>query len=138
VIHELLDSGKVVIAVGGGGVPVCKAADGSLEGVDAVIDKDRASALLAGLIKADELLILTGVDKVAINYKKPDMRVLDALTVAEAERYMAEGQFPKGSMGPKIEAAIDFVKRGGKVVVITSLEKAQEAVDGDAGTRVIP
>ncbi len=137
VIHELLDSGKVVIAVGGGGVPVCRAADGTLEGVDAVIDKDRASALLAGLIKADELLILTGVDKVAINYKKPDMRVLDTLTVADADRYMAEGQFPKGSMGPKIEAAVDFIKRGGKVVVITSLEKAQEAVDGNAGTRVV-
>lgn len=138
VIHELLDSGRVVIAVGGGGVPVCRAANGTLEGVDAVIDKDRASALLAGLIKADELLILTGVDKVAINYKKPDQKVLDAMTVAEADRYMAEGQFPKGSMGPKIEAAVDFIKRGGKVVVITSLEKAQEAVDNHAGTRIVP
>lgn len=137
VIQELIDSGRVVIAVGGGGVPVCRDASGVLEGVDAVIDKDRASALLAGLIHADELLILTGVDKVAINYKKPDMRVLDTMTVAEAERYMAEGQFPKGSMGPKIEAAIDFVKRGGSMVVITSLEKAQEAVDGSAGTRVV-
>lgn len=138
VIHELLDSGRVVIAVGGGGVPVCRNADGTLEGVDAVIDKDRASALLASLIKADELLILTGVDKVAINFKKPDMKVLDTMTVADAERYMAEGQFPKGSMGPKIEAAVDFVKRGGKLVVITSLEKAQAAVDGNAGTRVTP
>jgi len=137
VIHELLDTGRVVIAVGGGGVPVCRSADGMLEGVDAVIDKDRASALLAGLIKADELLILTGVDKVAINYKKPDMKVLDSMTVAEAERYMAEGQFPKGSMGPKIEAAIDFIKRGGKMVVITSLEQAQAAVDGTAGTRLV-
>ncbi|PKL24966.1 MAG: carbamate kinase [Spirochaetae bacterium HGW-Spirochaetae-3] len=137
VIRELLDSGRVVIAVGGGGVPVCRAADGMLEGVDAVIDKDRASALLAGLIQADELLILTGVDKVAVNYKKPDQRVLDRMTVAEAEAFMAEGQFPKGSMGPKIEAAIDFVKRGGKTVVITSLAKAQEAVDGTAGTRLV-
>lgn len=135
-IHELLKSGKVVIAVGGGGVPVCKNPDGTLEGVDAVIDKDRASALLASQIKADELVILTGVDKVAINFKKPDMKVLDTMTVAEAERYHAEGQFPKGSMGPKIEAAIDFVKRGGNLVVITSLEKAQEAVDGNAGTKV--
>lgn len=136
-IHEILKSGKVVIAVGGGGVPVCRAADGTLEGVDAVIDKDRASALLASQIAADELLILTGVDKVAINYKKPDMRVLDSMTVAEAEQYLADGQFPKGSMGPKIEAAVDFIKRGGKLVVITSLEKAQEAVDGTAGTRVV-
>ncbi len=136
-IHELLKSGKVVIAVGGGGVPVCRAADGTLTGVDAVIDKDRASALLASQIKADELLILTGVDKVAINYKKPDMKVLDVMTVAEADKYMAEGQFPKGSMGPKIEAACDFIKMGGKLVIITSLEKAQGAVDGNEGTRVV-
>ncbi|GAB1433189.1 carbamate kinase [Spirochaetota bacterium] len=137
VIHELLKNGKVVIAVGGGGVPVCRNGKGRLEGVDAVIDKDRASALLAGLIKADELLILTGVDKVAVNYKKPDMKVLDSLSLADAERYMAEGQFPKGSMGPKIEAAMDFIKRGGKTVVITSLEKAQAAVEGKAGTRLV-
>lgn len=136
-IHELLRSGKVVIAVGGGGVPVCRNADGTLDGVDAVIDKDRASALLASQIGADELLILTGVDRVAINFKKPDMKVLDSMTVAEAEKHMADGQFPKGSMGPKIEAAVDFIKRGGKLVVITSLEKAQEAVDGKAGTRVV-
>ncbi len=136
-IHELLKSGKVVIAVGGGGVPVCRAADGTLSGVDAVIDKDRASALLASQISADELLILTGVDKVAVNYKKPDMKVLDVMTVAEADKYMAEGQFPKGSMGPKIEAACDFIKMGGKLVIITSLEKAQAAVDGNAGTRVV-
>lgn len=136
-INELLKSGKVVIAVGGGGVPVCRNADGTLDGVDAVIDKDRASALLASQIGADELLILTGVDRVAINFKKPDMKVLDSMTVAEAEKHMADGQFPKGSMGPKIEAAVDFIKRGGKLVVITSLEKAQDAVDGKAGTRVV-
>lgn len=136
-IHELLKGGKVVIAVGGGGVPVCREADGTLDGVDAVIDKDRASALLASQIGADELLILTGVDRVAINFKKPDMKVLDSMTVAEAEKHMADGQFPKGSMGPKVEAAVDFIKRGGKLVVITSLEKAQEAVDGKAGTRVV-
>lgn len=137
IIHELLENGRLVIAVGGGGVPVCRNGKGRLEGVDAVIDKDRASALLAGLIKADELLILTGVDKVAINYKKPDMKVLDSMTVAEAEKYMAEGQFPKGSMGPKIEAAIDFIKRGGKTVIITSLEQAQASVEGKAGTKLI-
>jgi carbamate kinase len=136
-IHELLNDGKVVIAVGGGGVPVKRSPEGRLDGVDAVIDKDRASALLAGLISADQLLILTGVDKVAINFKKPDMRILDEMTVADAERYLAEGQFPKGSMGPKIEAAIDFINRGGKTVIITSLEKAREAVDGNSGTRVV-
>ena len=122
--------------MGGGGIPVYREADGRLEGVDAVIDKDRASALLANLINADELVILTGVDKVAINFKKPDQKVFDHLTVAECERYLAEGQFPKGSMGPKIEAACDFVRRGGARVIITSLENATLAVEGKAGTEV--
>lgn len=137
-ILELLDAGKVVIAAGGGGVPVKRAPDGTLSGVDAVIDKDRASALLASLVKADQFLILTGVEKVAINFKKPDMKTLDRVTLAEAERYYAEGQFPKGSMGPKIEAAIDFIRRGGCSVVITSLAKAKDALEGQAGTRVVP
>ena len=136
VIHELVENGKVVIAVGGGGVPVERKADGTVVGVDAVIDKDRASALLANLLKADELLILTGVDRVAINYKKPDMQYFDRITVAEAEKHHADGQFPKGSMGPKIEAACDFVKRGGKQVVITDLDHALAAVDGKAGTLI--
>jgi carbamate kinase len=135
-IRDLIDEGKIVIAVGGGGIPVYREADGRLEGVDAVIDKDRASALLANLINADELIILTGVDKVAINFKKPDQKVFDHLTVAECERYLAEGQFPKGSMGPKIEAACDFVRRGGARVIITSLENATAAVEGKAGTVV--
>jgi len=135
-IRDLIDEGKIVIAVGGGGIPVYREADGRLEGVDAVIDKDRASALLANLINADELVILTGVDKVAINFKKPDQKVFDHLTVAECERYLAEGQFPKGSMGPKIEAACDFVRRGGARVIITSLENATAAVEGKAGTVV--
>jgi len=133
-IKDLIDDGKIVIAVGGGGVPVYREADGSLEGVDAVIDKDRASALLANLINADELIILTGVDKVAINFKKPDQRFFDHMTVAECERYLAEGQFPKGSMGPKIEAACDFIRRGGSRVIITTMENATKAVDGEAGT----
>jgi carbamate kinase len=133
-IKDLIDGGKIVIAAGGGGVPVMREADGSLAGVDAVIDKDRASALLANLIGADELLILTGVDRIAINYKKPDQRFLDAITVADCERYLAEGQFPKGSMGPKIEAARDFIKRGGHKVIVTSLECACAAIEGRAGT----
>ena len=133
-IKDLIDDGKVVIAVGGGGVPVERLSDGTLAGVDAVIDKDRASALLASLIGADELLILTGVDRVAINYKKPDMRYFDHMTVAECDKYAAEGQFPKGSMGPKIEAACDFIKRGGDKVIITSMENATAAVEGKAGT----
>jgi carbamate kinase len=133
-IKDLIDDGKVVIAVGGGGVPVERLPDGTLTGVDAVIDKDRASALLASLIGADELIILTGVDRVAINYKKPDMKYFDRMTVAECEKYAAEGQFPKGSMGPKIEAACDFVKRGGDKVIITSMENATAAAEGNAGT----
>ncbi|HUX39050.1 MAG TPA: carbamate kinase [Rectinemataceae bacterium] len=135
-IKDLIDDGLVVIAVGGGGVPVRRHDDGSLDGVDAVIDKDRASALLASLIDADELLILTGVDRVAVNYKKPDEKWFDRMTVAECEKYQAENQFPKGSMGPKIEAACDFIRRGGDKVIITSMEHASEAVDGKAGTLI--
>lgn len=133
-IKDLIDDGKIVIAVGGGGVPVKRETDGTLSGVDAVIDKDRASALLANLIGADELVILTGVDRVAINFKKPDQKFFDRMKVAECEQYLKEGQFPKGSMGPKIEAACDFIKRGGDKVVITTMENATLAVDGRAGT----
>ncbi len=133
-IKDLIDDGKIVIAVGGGGIPVKRNPDGTLSGVDAVIDKDRASSLLASLIDADELIILTGVDKVAINFRKPDQQVFDHLSLKECEQYMAEGHFPKGSMGPKIEAACDFIRRGGAKVIITSMENATAAVDGKAGT----
>ncbi|MCX7027274.1 MAG: carbamate kinase [Spirochaetes bacterium] len=136
IIKDLVDGGKIVIAVGGGGVPVYREADGSLEGVDAVIDKDRASSLLANLVGADELLILTGVERVAINFKKPDQRFFDRLSLSDCELYLAEGQFPKGSMGPKIEAACDFIRRGGEKVIITSLENANEALHGKAGTLI--
>jgi carbamate kinase len=135
-IKDLIDDGKVVIAAGGGGVPVMRNSDGTLSGVDAVIDKDRASALLANLIGADELCILTGVEKVAINYKKPDQKTFDSLSVADCERYLSEGQFPKGSMGPKIEAACDFIRRGGQKVIITNLESAEDAINGHAGTLI--
>ncbi|HSV56501.1 MAG TPA: carbamate kinase, partial [Magnetospirillaceae bacterium] len=138
VIRDLLTDGLVVIAAGGGGIPVCRNPDGTYTGVDAVIDKDRASALLANLLTADELLILTGVEKVAVNYRKPDQRVLDVLTVAEVEKYLADGQFPKGSMGPKIEAAVDFLKRGGTQVIVTDLEHALAGSRGEAGTRIVP
>ena len=134
VIKDLLDSGNVVIACGGGGIPVYYDENGMLEGVDAVIDKDRASALVGNLVDADELLILTGVDKVFINFKKDDEKALDHMTVEEAKKYLAEGQFPAGSMGPKIEAAIQFLEEGGKRVVITSIENSSKAVSGEAGT----
>lgn len=133
-IKRLVAGGTIVIAAGGGGIPVYVENDGTLEGVDAVIDKDRASALLAEQIGAELLVILTGVDKVAINFGKSDERWLDHLTVKEAEGFLAAGEFPTGSMGPKIEAAIQFVRAGGGKVVISSIEKAAEAIFGNAGT----
>ena len=134
IIRMLLDSGVVVIAAGGGGIPVYRDSTGWLEGLDAVIDKDLASALLGNQVGADELMILTGVDQVAVNYGKPDQRFLDSMTIAEAEAYLAEGQFPPGSMGPKISAAINFLRGGGRRVVISSIEKSALAVYGKAGT----
>jgi carbamate kinase len=104
--------------------------------MDAIIDKDRAASLLAHLIGADELLILTGVDRIAINYRKPDEKQLDRMTLAECEKYMAERQFPKGSMGPKIEAVCDFLRHDGKRVIVSDLENAAAAVDGKAGTLI--
>jgi carbamate kinase len=104
--------------------------------VDAVIDKDLAAAVLARDIDAEELYILTAVDKVALDYRKPNEIQLDKLTVAEAKRYLAEGQFPKGSMGPKIQAAINFIESGGKSVIITSVENMSEALAGKTGTRI--
>jgi carbamate kinase len=133
-IKDLMENGRVVIAAGGGGVPVMRREDGTLAGVDAVIDKDRASALLANLIGADELRILTAVDKVSINYGKPDQRSFDSLTVAECERYLAEGHFPGGSMGPKIEAACDFIRRGGRRVIVENLDSTEIAAAGRTGT----
>lgn len=137
-IKALVDSGKIVIAAGGGGIPVFRNDAGFLESIDAVIDKDFASALLAQKIKADLLVILTGVDKVALNYGKPDMRELDYLSPAEALRYYNEGQFPAGSMGPKILAALDFLQNGGKEVLITSIEKIVDAFEGKTGTILRP
>ena len=135
-IKELVDRGEIVIAVGGGGIPIYIEEDGTYEGVDAVIDKDFASSLLALEIKADLFVILTGVEKVAINYGKENQQDLDRMTVAEAKRYYAEKQFPAGSMGPKIQAAIDFLERGGSEVLITSIEKIVDAFEGKTGTRI--
>jgi len=137
-IRLLLDQEVVVIAVGGGGIPVIMKENGELEGRAAVIDKDFASCLLAIDLKADLFIISTGVDKVAINFNKPDQQSLDTLTVADAEKYLAEGQFPAGSMGPKIEAALDFLKQGGKKVIITQPHLLEEAIAGKNGTHMIP
>ena len=134
IIAQLVDSGVIVIAAGGGGIPVYVEKDGTLEGVDAVIDKDRASALLANQISAEMLIILTNVDKVALNFGKPNQKLIDEMTVSEAQEYLRQGHFPPGSMRPKIEAAIDFLRNGGTKVVVSSIEKAAEAVFGNAGT----
>jgi carbamate kinase len=137
-INDLLNSGVIVIASGGGGIPVKKNGDGSYSGVEAVIDKDRAGFKLAQAVQADKFLILTDVEKVFLNFNKPDQKVLDRITVKEAESYSAEGHFLAGSMGPKIEAAIRFVKWSGKETIITSLDKALEAVEGKTGTHIVP
>jgi len=138
VIRKLLDNDVIVIAVGGGGIPVLRAENGDLEGCAAVIDKDAASSLLACHLKADLFIISTGVDKVALDFGKPTQRFVDRLTVAEARKHLAEGQFPAGSMGPKIEAAIAYLQRGGKKVIITQPHLLDDAIHGKTGTCIVP
>jgi carbamate kinase len=137
-IVHMLDSAAVVIAAGGGGIPVVRGRDGQWRGVEAVIDKDFASSLLASELHAEIYVVLTGVAKVSIDYEKPTEKALDRITVAEAKRYLAEGQFPAGSMGPKIEASIQFVTRGGKQVLITDVEHLRDALQGNDGTLILP
>lgn len=137
-IVHMLESASVVIAAGGGGIPVIRGRDGQWRGVEAVIDKDFSSSLLASELKAEMYVVLTGVAKVAIDFEKPTQKMLDGVTVAEAQRYLAEGQFPAGSMGPKIEAAIQFVTRGGKQVLITDVEHLRDALAGREGTLILP
>lgn len=136
-IKALIEQGFVVIGVGGGGIPVVREA-GFLRGVEAVIDKDYASGLLASGIEADLFLISTAVEKVALNYGKPSQRWLDKMTLAEAKRYLAEGHFPPGSMGPKIRAIIKFLEEGGQEALITSPENIKRALAGETGTRIVP
>lgn len=138
-IAALLDSGATVIAVGGGGIPVVAQPNGDLRGVAAVIDKDRAAALLGLSLAADLLLISTGVEKVALYYGTPDQIELNEITMVQAKAYLAEGiHFAKGSMAPKIEAAISFLDGGGDLVIITDPEHIGEAVAGNTGTRIVP
>jgi len=137
-IKSLVEKGIIVIAAGGGGIPAHVEKNETLEGVDAVIDKDRASAILARDIKAEMLLILTDVEKVALNFGTLLQIDLDKLTVKEAKKYLKEGHFPPGSMGPKIDAAIQFLESGGKEVIISSIPKAYDAVKKKtAGTRIV-
>lgn len=137
-VKALLDGGVVPIAVGGGGIPVVKDANGCFHGVSAVIDKDLTSAMLASELGASTLVMLTGVDRVALDFGQPTQRSLDRLTVAQARAHQAEGQFPPGSMGPKIAAAIRFLDRGGERAIITSLDRAYDALEGRAGTHIVP
>jgi carbamate kinase len=137
IIRLLLDNHVIVIAAGGGGIPVYINPDLGYEGVDAVIDKDRASAILGCEIGAELFLILTPVEQVAVNFGQPDQFWLSEVTVSEIKKYYEEGHFPPGSMGPKAEAAIDFINNGGREVIITSLDKAVEALAGKAGTRIV-
>ena len=137
-IRSLIDHGFVVVAVGGGGIPVMQLENGDLTGVEAVIDKDFGSAILASMINADLFLISTAVEKVAINFNKPDQKWLDSMTVAEARKYLAEGQFAKGSMLPKIEAILKFMDKGGKKALITDPEHIKDALEGKTGTWILP
>jgi len=137
-IKALIAADYIVITVGGGGIPVVRNEQGDLRGTFAVIDKDRASSLLARTLRADLLIISTGVEKVALNFNKPDQRFLDQMTLAEAQHYMSEGHFAAGSMLPKIEAAIDFIKSGGPAALITDPPNLARALRGETGTRIVP
>jgi carbamate kinase len=137
-IDALLREGFVVVGIGGGGIPVVEDENGNLMGVEAVIDKDFASSLLAIGIKADLLLISTSVEKVALNFNKPDQRWLDEMSLDDARRYLEEGHFAKGSMEPKIRAIISFLAAGGKEALITTPENIERALKRETGTRVVP
>jgi len=135
-IKKMVDAGMIVIASGGGGIPVIKNEDGRLEGVDAVIDKDRAGSVLAKEVGAEIFLILTDVDRAKLDYGKPNERPVNKMTPAEAWKYSKEGHFLPGSMGPKVEACTRFVEDGGERSIITSLAKAVDALKGEAGTTI--
>ncbi len=137
-IKKLIDSGFTVVAVGGGGIPVIENAQGDLEGTAAVIDKDFASALLAQEIGAELLLISTAVEKVALHFNTPQQRTLDKMSVAEAEQYIKEGHFAAGSMLPKIQAALRFLKAGGQRALITDPPNIARALAGETGTWILP
>ena len=137
-IRYLLDAGCVLIACGGGGIPVYIEEDRTYEGIDGVIDKDRVAAVLARDVGAHELHLLTVVDKVALNFGTPEQVDLDRITASRMREHLEDGEFPPGSMGPKIEAALQFLEEGGEEVMISSVERATEARHGKTGTRIVP
>jgi carbamate kinase len=136
-IRTLLEHGVITICCGGGGIPVIKDEQGHLTGIEAVIDKDRVSALLAVKLGVERMFITTGTDAIYVHYRTLEQRALENVTCADLKRYAAEGHFPPGSMGPKVEAAIYFLERGGKEVVICTPEHLADAYDGKAGTRIL-
>jgi carbamate kinase len=136
-IESLSAAGIVVIAAGGGGVPVVREPDGRLRGVEAVVDKDRSAVILARHLRAKRMAVLTAVQKVAVDFGKPTQRNLDVLTLSEGRRLYGEGQFPPGSMGPKVEACLEFLESGGEEAIITSAEHFVGAAFGEAGTRIV-
>lgn len=137
-IRHSAQEGNIVIAGGGGGVPIKVCEDGGYEGVEAVIDKDLTSSMLASEVKADILIILMEEPKIYVDYGKPTQRALDQVTLSEITDYLAEGHFPAANIGPKVDAAIQFVQRGGKKAIITSADRLQAALDGDDGTTINP
>jgi carbamate kinase len=137
-IRQLSENDFVVVAVGGGGIPVVEQPDGSLAGAEAVIDKDLATGLLARELKADLLIISTAVEKVYLNFGKPDQQAVDRMTVAQAKRYIEEGHFAPGSMLPKIQALVEFVEATGKEALVTDPPNLSRAVAGQTGTRILP
>lgn len=136
-VEVLASRGTVVIAGGGGGVPVVRDERGVRRGVEAVIDKDLTTAHIANILKIEEIVILTAVSRVAINFGKPDQQELDTISVSQARKYLEEGHFPDGSMGPKIEAAIKFIEGGGKRAIIGHLNEAMSAIRGETGTHIV-
>jgi len=138
IIEAMIAAGFVVIAVGGGGIPVVEDPAGNLVGVEAVIDKDFASALLAASIAADLFLISTAVPQIALNYGKPDQQWLDKISLAEAKQYLQQGHFAKGSMGPKVQAIINYLEAGGKQALVTNPENIGRALAGETGTWIVP
>ena len=137
-IETLINNGFLVVAVGGGGIPVVRDTTGNLSGIEAVIDKDLASSLLASKLHADLLLISTAVEKVSLNFKQPNQRDLDKITLTEAKRYYQEGHFARGSMGPKIQAIISYLEQGGRAALITMPETIGKALSGQTGTWIFP